>query len=318
MLLEPRHIDRLHRRGILRSDRPCMLTHFPLRAFVILRIGVSSSWSIPRNISMFTARTWIICQILSQCTDPKWFGSIACCRQKVSCIFRRSFFLSKFFLRFDRITYFMAFRRFLSTSAVIYGFMIFFQFVSSVIILAGVIFHIDRVNLRFISSSFLFFPMSQWVLLIQTCHHQRLNDFNADAGYLLIVLAARMAYLFFYCYFGKSSTDSYWKISDALYESNWKELPVNLQRYFILMIGNATKPLQYDAFGIAPLNLQTYTNVCSELISKKRIRRTSVYLNKLMNSTSQILKTVCSYYMMFRTITSDWTHIKWNYFQQNT
>lgn len=110
--------------------------------------------------------------------------------------------------------------------------------------------------------------------------NQRLTDFNADVGFLLIVLTARMAYLFMYCYFGKFATDNYMKVADISYESNWQDLPVNLQKYFILVIGNAARPLQYDAFGIAPLNLETYTNVYSELILKNDFDKIQcIYIN---------------------------------------
>lgn len=96
------------------------------------------------------------------------------------------------------------------------------------------------------------------------------------------------------------------KVADILYESNWQDLPVNLQKNFILMIGNAARPLQYDAFGIAPLNLETYTNVNIIGVDfKKRFKQTSMHLNKLIDSFLQILNSVCSYYMMFRNITSD-------------
>lgn len=84
---------------------------------------------------------------------------------------------------------------------------------------------------------------------------------HADIGYLIFVLFARMLYLFLYCYFGKLTTDNYKDMAYSLYECNWQDLPVNLQKYFILMIGNASIPVEYNGFGIAVLNLETYTRV---------------------------------------------------------
>lgn len=69
------------------------------------------------------------------------------------------------------------------------------------------------------------------------------------------------ANLFLYCFFGKLASDSFAKMADCLYEYNWYELPFDLEKYFIIMIANAQKPLFYDGFGVLVLNLQTFTNV---------------------------------------------------------
>lgn len=67
--------------------------------------------------------------------------------------------------------------------------------------------------------------------------------------------------LFFYCYFGKYATESYEKMADCLYESSWAEHPIHVQKYFIVMIMNTQRPLYYHGFGIAVLNLETFTSV---------------------------------------------------------
>lgn len=50
-------------------------------------------------------------------------------------------------------------------------------------------------------------------------------------------------------------------MADTLYEASWPDLPIELQKYFIVMIGNAQQPLYYHGFGMAILNLQTFTKV---------------------------------------------------------
>lgn len=67
--------------------------------------------------------------------------------------------------------------------------------------------------------------------------------------------------LFLYCYYGKLTTNSFVEMSHGLYESNWVELPVNLQKYYILMLANIQIPLYYHGFGVAVLNLETFTKV---------------------------------------------------------
>lgn len=67
--------------------------------------------------------------------------------------------------------------------------------------------------------------------------------------------------LFFWCFFGKLTSESYARIADYLYESNWQDLPVELRKYFILLIANAQRPIFYHGFGIAVLNLETFCKV---------------------------------------------------------
>lgn len=101
-----------------------------------------------------------------------------------------------------------------------------------------------------------------------------------------------------YCYFGKSATESFLKMADSLYEANWIERPVSLQKYFVLAIQNAQRPLFYHGYGIAVLDLDTLANV-SKVIWDEQDRWTDWI------SFLQMLKTVLSYYMMFKTITTD-------------
>lgn len=78
---------------------------------------------------------------------------------------------------------------------------------------------------------------------------------------LLIVVSVASFNTFLYCYFGKIATESYEKMADCLFESNWLELPVQLQKYFILMIGNSHRSLYYHGFGLAVLRLETFASV---------------------------------------------------------
>lgn len=64
-----------------------------------------------------------------------------------------------------------------------------------------------------------------------------------------------------YCYFGQMPTDSYLDFANCLYECNWHKMPVNLQKFYIVMIANAQKPLYYHGSGIFQLNLMTFMQV---------------------------------------------------------
>lgn len=87
---------------------------------------------------------------------------------------------------------------------------------------------------------------------------------------VLLISAYALSTLIFYCYFGKVATDSFLQMADCLYDVNWHKLPVKTQKYFIIMIGNAQKPLNYHGFGVAVLNLETFSKVNELFIKRNR------------------------------------------------
>lgn len=50
-------------------------------------------------------------------------------------------------------------------------------------------------------------------------------------------------------------------MTDEVFEMKWHELPVGLQKYFILIIANMQKPIYYFGGGIVILDLNTFVNV---------------------------------------------------------
>lgn len=120
---------------------------------------------------------------------------------------------------------------------------------------------------------------------------------HIDKNVLTILAATTVSSsnLFIYCFFGKLATESYQKMADCLYESNWWELPVGLQKYFLLMNMNmqrwvvhssiyfeyfawkkylVDRLLFYHGFEVAVLNLETFSQV--SLIKRRKIRCFSV------------------------------------------
>lgn len=77
----------------------------------------------------------------------------------------------------------------------------------------------------------------------------------------MIAIAIASMNLFVYCYFGAFATDHYQRLADVLYNSEWFHLENIYQKLFILMIGNAQRPLRYHGFHIAYLNLETFAKV---------------------------------------------------------
>lgn len=99
---------------------------------------------------------------------------------------------------------------------------------------------------------------------------------------MLISVVVGVSNMFVYCFFGRLATESYAKMANSIYEANWPNLPVNLQKYFILMIGNAQRSIFYHGF-FATLNLETFTKVRHKLKSNK------LKLNKLKPKNADFL-----------------------------
>lgn len=93
--------------------------------------------------------------------------------------------------------------------------------------------------------------------------------------------------LFLYCFFGKLATDSYLRIGDLVYESNWQDIPVELQKYLILMIVNMQKSLKYHGFGIAVLDLITFTSVRQTICHSEKL--VLILINQFYSLFEQIL-----------------------------
>lgn len=69
--------------------------------------------------------------------------------------------------------------------------------------------------------------------------------------------------LFLYCYFAQMATNNLIKFGDEVFDSAWYELPIEVQKSYILIIANAGKPLRYDGLHMVSLNLPTFSRVCT-------------------------------------------------------
>lgn len=64
-----------------------------------------------------------------------------------------------------------------------------------------------------------------------------------------------------YCFFGKIATESFQEMADHLYEVDWQDVRIDLQKYYVLMIQNAHCPIYYHGFHLIILDLNTFTRV---------------------------------------------------------
>lgn len=90
---------------------------------------------------------------------------------------------------------------------------------------------------------------------------QKVHDIDFDISLLMIALSTSGLSLFLFSFFGKMATESYEKMSNSLFESDWQNLSINLQKYLLLMIRNAQRPLHYHGFRVISLDLETFSEV---------------------------------------------------------
>lgn len=145
-------------------------------------------------------------------------------------------------------------------SAKVYSPFAFSKLVSCTFILSCVTFQMDLVVYFFFVSSDTH-KFSSFLLSFSTIFSQQLQHLGYGVIILLMATATNILTLFVYCYFGKLATESFSLMPNRLFESNWQKLPVKLQQYFILMIGNAQQSLHYHRLQIVKLDLETFTKV---------------------------------------------------------
>lgn len=67
--------------------------------------------------------------------------------------------------------------------------------------------------------------------------------------------------LYLYCESAQLATDNLILFGDEVFDSNWYELPNEIQKTYILIIANAEKQLKYDGLHMVYLNLPTFSQV---------------------------------------------------------
>lgn len=105
-----------------------------------------------------------------------------------------------------------------------------------------------------------------------------------------------MFILYAYCSYGDRTTSNYAGFADVLYETNWYELPIQNQKYFILMMSNAQEPVYYHGMYLIEVHLIFLGKVFS-ILSTYLFNNELTYLFR-----SQIAKTISSYYLTFKTM----------------
>lgn len=124
----------------------------------------------------------------------------------------------------------------------------------NIVFLACLVFQFDMVNIIHYYSNY-------FSIEIFSTIHQQTKHLDFGIVSILLDIPLGMSILFVYCFFGKMATESYKNMSKCLCECNWQDLSLQHQKYFLIMIQNTQQPLYYHGFGIAILDLETFTDV---------------------------------------------------------
>lgn len=130
--------------------------------------------------------------------------------------------------------------------------------IADMIFLSCLVFQLDLVNP---SSINIYKSNENNANALRIPFHQQMKHPDFGIVSVLVSMTLGLFNLFVYCYVGKMATESYTRMFDCLYECNWLDLSREHQKYFIIMIENTQRPLYYHGFGIAVLNLETFTKV---------------------------------------------------------
>lgn len=131
-----------------------------------------------------------------------------------------------------------------------------------------------------------------------------------DLGVLLpLIIACTMSIgtVFLYCFFGSLTTDQFLRYAHISYESEWYTLPIELQKFIQLIIADAQRPRIFQGFKIIDLNLLAFTKVSYW----DSVECGLISSNFKTFPKSQIMKTVITYYMMFKRLAKWIAFCRW-------
>lgn len=66
---------------------------------------------------------------------------------------------------------------------------------------------------------------------------------------------------FLFCRFATMATERICEVADFTYDSDWFNLPVNLQKRIVLIISRSQEPIQFTGLNIFRCTLEVYGNV---------------------------------------------------------
>lgn len=133
-------------------------------------------------------------------------------------------------------------------------------------------------------------------IIIGVLIQQILKSIDFNIFVVLISVSMGSGTVLLYCYVGTFTTTQFLYYADATYESAWYSYPLNMQKAVQMIIADAQRPLIFYGFGVIDLNLITFTKV-------RAFFECDILQLNVHNYAFQVMKTVVSYYLMFKRLT---------------
>lgn len=90
---------------------------------------------------------------------------------------------------------------------------------------------------------------------------QALQNLQLDIVIFILVTISALTDAYVFCYCGATTTMLFSEYADRLYEINSYDLPVPLQKQFVIILANLQRPVYYEGFGMVKLDLELFLNV---------------------------------------------------------
>lgn len=118
----------------------------------------------------------------------------------------------------------------------------------------------------------------------------------------LMCIVCSMIWPSYYCYFATIATEEILAVGDYTYNSKWYNYPVKLQKHVILIVARSHKRVHFSGLNLMYCTLEYFGKVKMSLKIDIKNMHFETYIS--LYYSFQILKTSCSYYVIFRSVSA--------------
>ncbi|XP_017759131.1 PREDICTED: uncharacterized protein LOC108550045 [Eufriesea mexicana] len=109
--------------------------------------------------------------------------------------------------------------------------------------------------------------MSLSINVFQLWHSMFLQSQILDSLVFLLITTCEFLYLYYMHMMGQRMTDSFSDFDTAMFHSNWYETPVRVQKLFLNIMVNSSKPLMFSFFGFYCASMEGFSSLIQLSIS---------------------------------------------------
>lgn len=118
----------------------------------------------------------------------------------------------------------------------------------------------------------------------------------AMIAYNVLRVFASLVWPFYLCHFATFATKRIMDLSQTVYNSNWLDWAPEFRKYSILIMARSQQPVYFNGLGLIYCSLGVFGKV-------RQFRHFDHSKNaEIVFFSFQLLKTSCSYYLLFRNI----------------